>query len=59
MTCFLVFRALLGALRYIEGVSLSVSLVVVMPKWFNTAGPCKPDIHCMLLATDAYLRLWI
>jgi hypothetical protein len=23
-----------------------------MPKWFNTAGPCKPDIHYMLSATD-------
>jgi type II secretory pathway predicted ATPase ExeA len=23
-----------------------------MPKWFNTAGPCKPDIHYMLSATE-------
>ncbi len=23
-----------------------------MPKWFNTASPCKPDIHYMLSATD-------
>lgn len=22
-----------------------------MPRWFNTAGPCKPDIHYMLPAT--------
>jgi hypothetical protein len=20
-----------------------------MPRWFNTAGPCQPDIHYMLL----------
>jgi hypothetical protein len=23
-----------------------------MPKWFNTAGPCKPDIHYMLSPLD-------
>ena len=23
-----------------------------MQKWFNTAGPCKPDIHYMLSATE-------
>ncbi len=23
-----------------------------MPRWFNTAGPCKPDIHYMLPAAD-------
>ena len=23
-----------------------------MPKWFNTAGPCQPDIHYMLPPTE-------
>lgn len=41
---------MLGLLLYIGRVFVG-SLVVVMPKWFNTAGPCKPDIHYMLSAT--------
>jgi len=23
-----------------------------MPKWFNTAGPCQPDIHYTLSSTE-------
>lgn len=25
-----------------------------MPKWFNTAGPCQPDIHYMLSPTQRF-----
>lgn len=28
-----------------------------MPKWFNTAGPCQPDIHYMLPPTLSFARL--
>ncbi|MEY3304798.1 MAG: ATPase, partial [Cyanobacteriota bacterium] len=40
---------MLGALLYIEGVF--ALLVVVMQKWFNTAGPCQADIHYILPST--------
>ena len=28
-----------------------------MPRWFNTAGPCKPDIHYMLPPTERLLMV--
>ncbi|MFN7762795.1 MAG: hypothetical protein ACK5RE_19315, partial [Pseudanabaena sp.] len=49
LTCFQGFSSLLGALLYIEGVF--ALLVVVMQKWFNTAGPCQADIHYILPST--------